>query len=201
MTCRGLIILIRNPEKGKVKTRIAAEAGEDRALGIYLNLLAITRQTALGLDCHRFLYATEHIADETWDSKDFIKRVQREGDLGERMFAAFSDVLTDCQKALIIGSDCPWLKADHLLQAFDALDSHDLVLGPASDGGYYLLGMKHPEASLFQGISWSSENVLQETIHAANQSGLKYFLLQTLSDVDHLDDWRAYEEGLRAQHQ
>lgn len=196
MTDRALIIFIRNPEWGKVKTRIAAEAGEDLALDIYQKLLGITRDTSLGVDCVRYLYATDALADDRWPAGEFVKKIQDEGDLGNRMRSAIREVLTEAGKAVIMGSDCPWLTAGTLGDAFDRLDEYDLVIGPARDGGYYLLGMKALHESLFEGISWSSEKVLEETLMAAEKSGLSCFQLEMLSDVDHLQDWQEYEQSL-----
>jgi hypothetical protein len=118
---------------------------------------------------------------------------QMEGDLGRRMHAAFRRIFSRnlTQKVVIIGTDCPGLDAARIAEAFDALDANDLVLGPAADGGYYLLGMRRLLAWAFEGIPWSTDGVLKATLAAAAANGATAGLLDELRDVDTLADLRA----------
>ena len=150
----ALIVFVKNPVAGKVKTRLAATLGSPQALEIYLKLLAKTRNTVASLACTRYVFYSDTVdeADE-WTSPPFLKRLQQGPDLGIRMYAALREVLNHHPKAALIGSDIPELAGTQLQAAFLALDTHDYVLGPAKDGGYYLIGMKTPSAAVFEGIT------------------------------------------------
>jgi rSAM/selenodomain-associated transferase 2/rSAM/selenodomain-associated transferase 1 len=116
-------------------------------------------------------------------------RPQGGGDLGERMLRAFCEASNDgLERTVIIGADCPAIEASHLREAFDSLQTSDLVLGPAHDGGYYLIGMRRPIGEIFCGISWGTNDVLRSTLAAADRAGLKTSLLETLPDVDRPED-------------
>jgi uncharacterized protein len=186
-----LIIMIRNPEKGKVKTRLAATVGPDEALRIYHILLARTRVAALGVNARRLLFYSDFIDEnDNWFPRLFDKHVQTGSDLGIRMQHAFDTAFTSgAKKAIIIGSDCPTLTGDLLHEAFEELDKHDFVLGPASDGGYYLLGMKKTEPALFQDIAWGTDSVQAATLAKIQALGKTCALLPELTDVDTEEDW------------
>ncbi len=197
----GLIIFIKNPILGKVKTRLAAAIGDREALVIYTELLRLTRMAALAYyakakeDLKIYLYysdaATPH---DDWDNRIFIKKTQLPiADLGGRMKAAFHDVFADgASRAAIIGSDCPRLTVDILDEGFAALRNYDLTLGVAEDGGYYLLGLQKMQAILFDEMQWSTSTVATETLRRAAENDLSTHLLPTLRDVDTITDWRAY---------
>jgi hypothetical protein len=186
----ALIVFVKNPVAGKVKTRLAATLGSPQALEIYLKLLAKTRNTVASLACTRYVFYSDTVdeADE-WTSPPFLKRLQQGPDLGIRMYAALREVLNHHPKAALIGSDIPELAGTQLQAAFLALDTHDYVLGPAKDGGYYLIGMKTPSAAVFEGITWSTSTVLQQTLQHIHNSGKTCYLLPELSDVDTAADW------------
>jgi len=93
---------------------------------------------------------------------------------------------------VIIGSDCPWLSDAEIEQAWNELETHDLVLGPARDGGYWLVGLREPKPAVFDGISWSTETVLEQTLERARGQSLRFLLLRELRDVDTLEDWHAF---------
>jgi rSAM/selenodomain-associated transferase 1 len=192
-TDRALLIFIKNPEKGKVKTRLAKDAGDDRALAIYLELLRHTREIALELDVHRHLFYSSFIdtADD-WPADRFQKKIQEQGDLGSRMKDAFRQAFQSASSVVIIGSDCASLTKEIVEQAFDALQEHDFVIGPAMDGGYYLLGMRSFQASVFDLETWSTEDVFSETIRQMDTLDSSYHCLPTLSDIDYLKDWETY---------
>ena len=181
-----LIIFIKNPVKGKVKTRLAATIGEEKALDIYKILLDHTRKICLDFPGKRLLYYSDQINEnDSWQSTDFEKHIQQGDDLGQRMYQAFDESFKSEQgKICIIGSDCFELNVHHLKQAFEKLDKADLVFGPSKDGGYYLLGMKESHEALFKDISWSTSEVLKQSLNAAEKLGLETVLLPTLSDVD-----------------
>lgn len=188
----GLIIFIKNPVLGKVKTRLAMEVGDVKALAVYNALLNHTRKISLEIDVNRYLFYHESIENDQWSEDDFIKGVQLDGDLGRKMADAFSRVLSSQKKAVIIGSDCPQISSDLIFQAFKSLSVHDLVIGPTFDGGYYLLGMKSLYNNLFSNIKWSTDQVFQRTIERAKLLQISYFVLPKLSDVDYKEDWEKY---------
>ncbi len=189
----ALLIFVKNPIRGKVKTRVAQTAGAERALRIYRALLRHTRQVALQLDACRYVYYHNHLpSTDDWSAPHFVRRVQRGADLGERMLHALAEALQVHQRAVLIGSDCPRLQPRHLQKAFRLLDRHEVVLGPALDGGYYLIGMKQPLPALFSQIEWSTPLVLQHTVTRIEQEGLTHALLEPLPDVDVEEDWDRY---------
>lgn len=193
---RVLLIFIRNPEYGKVKSRLAAALGDDEALQIYLHLLEKTRQMTLECRAERWLFYSDVIQEnDAWEA-DFFRKMQQDQtpDLGRRMQSAFETAFeAGAEKALIIGSDCPDLSAEILEKAFQALDTNDAVLGPASDGGYYLLGLKTMDPALFRDITWSTDTVLQKTLEKLENQSKKYTLLPVLSDIDTERDWQEYQ--------
>jgi rSAM/selenodomain-associated transferase 1 len=193
-----LLIFVRNPVLGKVKTRLASTVGNDEALRIYHLLLEKTRQSALGCQAERWLFYS-HFADasDLWPNEYFHKKVQSPGDLGARMAAAFEQAFGDgATRVAIIGSDCPELDGDLLNRAFDALNEADGVLGPANDGGYYLLGVKKMHPELFLDMPWSTESVGSETLKRMAAKGLSVHFLPELTDVDTEEDWRLYGQKM-----
>jgi rSAM/selenodomain-associated transferase 1 len=189
-----LLLFIRNPQLGKVKTRLARTVGDAEALRIYRFLLERTRAAALGVFAQRLLFYSDFMEEnDGWPEADFVKKLQASGDLGQRMEQAFRTAFEEgAEKAVIIGSDCPELTGEMLQVAFDKLDEADFVLGPTPDGGYYLLGMKNLESSVFQDIEWSTEAVLEMTLEKIRQRKKNFALLSARSDIDTADDWLAY---------
>ncbi|WP_207491410.1 TIGR04282 family arsenosugar biosynthesis glycosyltransferase [Aridibaculum aurantiacum] len=187
---KALIIFVRNTEKGKVKTRIAKDLGDDKTLEVYKYLLQYTADIANTVNCHRFVFYSDyvHISD-LFDDKCFTKFVQEGNDLGERMHNALEKVFSLGHKEVcIIGSDCYQLQPDHIDEAFAELESHDVVVGPTTDGGYYLLGMKQANLRLFQQKDWGTSTVFDDTVADLTQLQLKYKELEQLDDVDTMDD-------------
>ncbi len=187
---KALIIFVRNAELGKVKTRIGSVVGDGAALAIYQLLLNHTMQITADLQLERFVYYADKAEDEDlFDSNIFIKRIQADGDLGDKMESAFTDLFQNgFQQVCIIGSDCMELQSNLIESAFNQLECNDVVIGPAVDGGYYLLGMRNQLRPLFTNISWSSGEVLDQTIKLIKAQQLSYFLLPVLRDVDTIDD-------------
>lgn len=190
---RTTLIFIKNPELGKAKTRLAATVGAERALSIYHQLLAHTRRVVRAVEARRLLYYSRFVdTRDEWSAAEFDKRLQAAGDLGARMQQAFAEAFAEGGgPVLIVGSDCAELSPAIIEEAFRQLETHDIVIGPARDGGYYLLGMRTFTPEVFTDIAWSTAEVLQQTL-ARIPDGYTYFLLPTLSDVDTEADWEAY---------
>lgn len=140
------------------------------------------------LDFNSVLYCDPYSREEVY--QDYFKtynlpiRMQQGNDLGERLLHCLTTFLEDERSAIVIGSDCVELTASLLTEAKEALESSDLVLGPALDGGYYLIGMKKPRQELFVDIPWSTVEVLSRTLSHAQKSGLRTHLLEPLRDID-----------------
>jgi hypothetical protein len=184
------MVFVRNPVLGKVKTRLARTIGDDRALEIYHALVSHTVGVSLSVNCDRAVFFSDHIDnDEFWPKEDFRKEVQQGEDLGVRMMNGFSRAFRwGYKNVAIIGSDCPELSSKIIETAFSELNDHDVVIGPASDGGYYLLGMKKLHPQLFVSKQWSTENVMLDTVLDLKKNNLSYALLETLSDIDEEKD-------------
>jgi len=190
MMKEALIIFAKNPEGGKVKTRLAATIGDQAALEVYQRLLFHTALITANLPFDKFVfYSDTIISNDNWDDLQFKKRTQSGQGLGERMNNAFASIFNKgYSKIVIIGTDCPGLDPTILLNSFTALDLNDIVIGPAEDGGYYLVGMKLHRAELFENIRWSSNVVLAETLRKCDDLQLTHFLLPVLSDIDEEKD-------------
>jgi len=188
----ALIIFVKNPVPGQVKTRLARSIGNQQAADVYTRLLAHTRRVTAGLkEIQCLVYYTDAVdRSDLWEGERYEKRAQQGANLGERMAGAIAETIEiGFNKVVIIGSDCPEIKEEHIRQAYLHLDEVDIVIGPASDGGYYLLGMKMLHQSLFEGIAWSSDEVLKTTLTKLKAQGLSHQLLEVLSDIDELEDY------------
>ena len=190
---KALIIFTKNPEIGKVKTRLAKSVGDESALDIYKFLVHHTKEITKDLKVDKYVYYSENIhKDDIWNPDIFRKKLQSGKDLGERMNNAFSEIFAMGYKmAIIIGSDMFDMETEDLGTAFDTLESHRFVIGPAADGGYYLLGMKEPYPKLFQNKEWSTDTVLNQTLK--DLKDVDYILLKERNDIDHYEDIRNEE--------
>ena len=186
----AILIFVRPPEPGKVKTRLAAVIGAEKALQVYIFLLKHTAGLVSSLGIPLFVfYAGDVVADDMFTGPQVTKLQQGEGDLGERMDAAFTEVFSrGFGQAVIIGSDCYELTSDIILEGVSLLQQTDLVIGPARDGGYYLLGMNQPLKSVFDAIAWSSQTVFRDTMARAARQDCSVSLLPVLTDVDQAAD-------------
>lgn len=194
-----LMIFARNPEKGKVKSRLAKTVGEDNALRVYLELMEHTARTVQALDLDKEVHYTDSITGNDPLNRSYVyKALQVEGGLGERMASAFQDAFSKgYERVVIIGTDCYELSTDILHQAFQALrNDQNAVLGPAADGGYYLLGMTHFIDPLFRDKPWGSSDVLLDSLVDLRERGVQYHLLPTLNDVDEEEDLGALRDLL-----
>ncbi len=183
-----LIIFTRNPELGKGKRRLAATVGDQAAFDIYKFLLAHTRKITRDLDAVKQVWYSEQLhLDDDWDNAVYEKYVQAGEDLGDRMNYAFAKAIKEHSKVIIIGSDLHDLNQRDLEQAFKLLDDHDAVIGPATDGGYYLLGFKNEvPVNLFSNKIWGTDTVLNETLK--DLETLNYATLAPRNDVDYYED-------------
>ena len=191
---QALIIFARNPVRGKVKTRLAATMGDDKALSIYQSLLEHTVQITqqLPYDCYVF-YADGISKNDVWPDDLYLKKNQEGKDLGQRMLHAFDTLFQQgYQKIIIIGTDCFELSSSILLDAFTALDEKEVVIGPSEDGGYYLLGMRQFFPFLFEEKAWSTDSVYSSTVQQLVIQNIRYEILPILNDIDTEDDWKQY---------
>ncbi|MEM9361731.1 MAG: TIGR04282 family arsenosugar biosynthesis glycosyltransferase [Bacteroidota bacterium] len=183
-----LLVFTRNPELGKCKTRLAAKIGDSAALDVYKFLLNHTVEFTKDLNASRFVYYSENIwENDIWDNTRYGKRIQEGENLGKRMENAFAHGFdSGFKKIIIIGSDMFNLAQSDLEEAFSQLDDHDYVIGPAEDGGYYLLGMKAMNPALFQDKAWGTESVLSNTLKDLEKESV--FLLPEKNDIDYYED-------------
>lgn len=188
----ALIILTRNPELGKCKTRLAATIGDTAALEIYKFLLSHTAAIAAPLKADKFVYYSEKLHfDDSWDEAIFHKKVQKGEDLGARMQHAFEEVFDlGYSRVVIIGSDMYDMNTEDLEESFSNLKHADYTIGPATDGGYYLLGMRKPTKKLFRNKTWGTETVLQDTLNDLSQETLK--VLTEKNDIDYAEDLEGF---------
>jgi len=188
-----LLIFTRNPELGKCKTRLATKVGDQNALDIYKFLLAHTVKITEGLNVEKQVHYSVAIREnDNWNNSIFDKKLQQGNDLGERMHNAFTQGFLDGFKnIIIIGSDMYDICQTALENAFAQLEKHDFVLGPATDGGYYLLGMRKPNTMVFQNKEWGTNSVLEQTLIDLKNEKIK--LLEAKNDVDYYEDIKDIE--------
>jgi rSAM/selenodomain-associated transferase 1 len=190
LSSTALVIFVRNPILGQVKTRLAKDIGDERALAIYLQLLEHTLKITRSLSFRKFIYYADEVSDyDLWSVPGYTKRMQSGTNLGERMLNSFKELFEQgFTRIVIIGSDCLQLQAENLQEAVTLLESNTAVIGPASDGGYYLLGLTKLYPELFVNKPWSTDQVLTKTIDDFNNQGISYALLEELSDIDDITD-------------
>ncbi|MFT6961272.1 MAG: rSAM/selenodomain-associated transferase 1 [Flammeovirgaceae bacterium] len=195
-----LMVFVKNPELGKAKTRLAKTVGDKKALDIYLQLLRYTKSTLDKIPQDKQVHYSSFVdSNDFWKEGDYQKALQNQSkDLGEKMLNAFQENFKHgYEKVIIIGSDCPEIAKETIQEAFKKLDTHDVVFGPAEDGGYYLLGMREMIPELFGNKKWSSDSVIADSIRDCKNKNLSYGLLATFSDVDLEEDWRKFEDKLK----
>jgi len=191
-----LIVFVKNPELGKCKTRLAATVGNEKALTFYKNMLKHTKDVVADANAHKYIFYSSFI--DTYDlwpeNESFSKHLQSEGDLGDKMFKAFEQGFADCyQNICIIGSDCYALDAQMINKAFETLQRNKAVIGPSTDGGYYLLGMSQLIPEVFQNKQWSTETVTADTEADLKQLNYSYKKLPALTDIDNEDDLKTID--------
>ncbi len=183
-----LLVFTRNPELGKCKTRLAAKVGDESALDIYKFLLNHTVAITQNVNAAKQVWYSEEIwMNDIWDNAVYDKRLQQGTDLGVRMANAFqAGFASGFERVIVIGSDMYDLSEDDLEKAFTILKVKDFVIGPAEDGGYYLLGMKAFNAEVFKNKTWGTSSVLQNTLNDLKNENIK--LLEARNDVDVYED-------------
>jgi len=190
----ALIIFTRNPELGKCKTRLAKVIGDEAALEIYKYLLNHTAEISKNIKADKFVFYSDDIKKEDlWNKDIFRKKLQYGTDLGARMENAFTELFQlNYEKVIIIGSDLLDLNTKHVDDAFQLLETNELVIGPAKDGGYYLLGMKTLHLNVFKNKAWGTSTVFKETIKDVQNSN--YALMTELNDIDTFEDIKPYQQ-------
>jgi uncharacterized protein len=196
-----LLIFARYPAPGQVKTRLIPALGADGAASLYRQMVEHTLQQARALGQIRpisieiWFTGGSQASMQDWLGQDLIYELQPLGDLGDRLSYAFQATFNKGNtSAVIIGTDCPELNPAILAQAFSALHYNELILGPAKDGGYYLIGLQKLIPELFRGISWSTPAVFQQTDNIAGILNLTRAYLRPLSDIDVPQDLAIWEQ-------
>ncbi len=194
-----ILVFAKAPEEGKVKTRLASSIGDKAALSFHEQMLERTLETV----CKYKLASVElHVSGNTDHSLiqslaiqyDIIVRAQYGSDLGERMYYALEQSLLGCRYCVLIGTDCPAMNVDYLANAFTALiRGQDVVLGPAEDGGYVLIGVRQASRDWFNDIAWGSRHVLEQSRQKILANGAQLEELQTLWDVDQITDFQRWQ--------
>lgn len=183
MTKRAIIIFQKFPELGKVKTRLAKTIGNENALKIYKHLVNHTHQVIKNVAADKFVFFADKVVAEGYEHCQVD--LQEGDELGDRMKIAFEKVFSKgYQQVVIIGTDCNDLSIEIVDVAFDVLDKKDAVIGPALDGGYYLLGLSKMISAIFENKNWSTETVCSATEKDFVDNGFSYELITPLSDID-----------------
>ncbi len=193
----ALIVFVKNIGFEPVKSRIGHEVGSHMADAIYGELLAATRRLCAGLSHDIHVYYSHHIDhNDDWTGVTKERQLQdQSADLGQRMKSAFEKLLPHYDKVAIIGSDCPYLTPAMMDEAFAALDKVDVVFGPSNDGGYYLLGLKKMLPFLFEGIAWSTDQVLAQSLDKLGSTGSSFAKLDYLEDIDTYAAYERWKHG------
>jgi rSAM/selenodomain-associated transferase 1 len=190
-----LLVFLKAPRPGTVKTRLAATLGAAEACAAYQRLVGTLLRQLVALENVDLCFTPDDVGSEImpWAKPTWRLKPQGNGDLGCRLDRAFRRAFDEgAERVVIIGSDCPEVDASDIQAAWTALLSHDVVLGPATDGGYWLIGLRAPQRELFVDIPWSTDKVLRETQKRCGVAGLTTRLLRELSDVDTEADWRRF---------
>jgi uncharacterized protein len=197
-----LIVFVKEPKPGTVKTRLVPALGAEHAALLYRALAdeEVLRTTPRPGEYDRIFFFTPAGAQpalQRWFPREFLLP-QSGDDLGARMAHAFDTAFRrGARRAAIVGSDVPWVSRELVQEALLSLDDHEVVVGPARDGGYYLLALDRPRPGLFDGIAWSTPSVLSATAQRAGMLGLRLHVLEPLSDIDTLEDVRREWRSLR----
>ena len=189
---QALAIFARLPVSGKVKTRLAATVGESRALDIYTYLLDHTITIALSTKASVYIFFEGGLPPASTWHPGITYLPQPTGNLTVKLNHAISFLSESYKHIVIMGSDCPEITTAEIDECFYLLISNDFVLGPASDGGFYLLGSNQHHHDLLNDIQWSTSMVLDQLLRNIKREGHSYALLKTLADIDTEEDWNAY---------
>jgi len=197
MSGRQLIVLLKAPRPGAVKTRLAQTLGAEAACAAYRQLVGRLLEQIDGIGGVQLRFAPDDAEDEIrpYLRPGWSTAAQGGGDLGERLARTFQDAFAaGARRVVVIGADCPEVASQDIEAAWGALARCDLVLGPAADGGYWLMGLRVMKRRLFEGIAWSTPGVLEQTLDRARAAGLTFELLRELHVVDTAADWQRFLE-------
>lgn len=186
----ALIIFLKYPELGRSKTRLAKDVGNANALKVYIEILELTHMISKQLYFDKYLFYDKVSANKMpWGDDIYQTAYQIESDLGGRMHNAFEQLFSKgYERLVIIGSDCYELTQDIIEQAFELLNINDAVIGPAKDGGYYLLGLRKMIPQLFTDVAWSTDKVFSTTVKTLKNLEFSYSTTEVLSDIDTIED-------------
>ncbi len=196
-----IILFVKYPEKGKVKTRLSARIGDETTLNLYRCFVSDLIGTLVN-SRYTFKIAFSPPDSEeqiiSWLGSEHTYTPQMGGDLGQRMENAFRETFSEgFNEVLVIGTDIPDISPSLIDKAFEALENSDAVIGPCFDGGYYLIGftVKNFLSDIFRGITWSTEEVIRETLDVFLKNGYTVHVLPKLRDIDRIEDLRAFYRG------
>lgn len=193
-----LVILLKAPRAGLVKTRLAATIGPQEAAAAYRTLAECVFSNLRDWPGVELRHTPDDAGSElhVWQRPGWSLVPQGSGDLGDRLARAFAEhFLRGTRKVAILGADCPEVSHLDIMAAMAALENDDVVLGPATDGGYWLVGLRAPNPQLFRRIAWGTGQVYAQTEAIAAHAGLRLARLRTLSDVDTEEDWRHWRRS------
>ena len=191
------VLFVKAPREGTVKTRLAANVGPAKACTIYQSLVEIACRALAPFDHVEIRFTPDESGDEIqhWLRKNWQAKPQGEGNLGEKLQRAFTEGFQNgFDKVVIIGSDCPANTTQDISDAFTALDGTQIVFGPATDGGYWLIGLNQNYPALFDNVRWSTEQTLSDTISNVKKLDLKTSQLRLHSDIDTIEDWENWNQ-------
>ena len=191
-----LIIFLKAPRVGTVKTRLAMTLGADAACAAYRCLVTRLLNQLDGLENVQLRFTPDEAEEEIrlWRRARWTLAPQGPGDLGTRLDTAFREAFAaGWQRVAIIGSDCPYVLRNDVQEAWAALEKNEVVVGPAVDGGYWLIGLRAARPALFQNISWSTPRVLEETLQRSRTAGWSVIRLRELMDIDTAEEWAKFQ--------
>ena len=192
------LLFLRAPRIGTVKTRLARDLGDQPALAAYRHLLDHLHRALRNVSRIQLCVTPDDASAEVepWRHPGWTVAPQGPGDLGARLARAIQSHLDGgAPSVVIIGSDCPQVQPSDLEEAHRQLRDHDVVLGPATDGGYWLIGVRRFLPALFESMPWGTDVVLAETLRRAHHAGRTVAILRTLSDIDTAEDWARWHAG------
>lgn len=200
-----IVVFLKPPTPGLVKTRIAVDLDPEAAAAIYRVLLEHTLKVVAeaaaeaegAVEVELRVSPDTAVAELGWAMRPGWRLVgQGDGDLGARLQRATAEALAQgARQVVVVGSDCPGLEAEDFAVATRALTEHAVVVGPAEDGGYWLIGVRAPQPQLFENIPWSTARVLPMTRERLQAAGLSWLELRKRRDIDTLEDWRAWQRN------
>ena len=199
-----LAVFVKDPRPGTVKLRLAGALGAEAAAAVYRVMAeGVVRRTAPRSDEYDRVIVFDppdarRSVEEWLGVEAAVLMPQSPGDIGVRMERAFEDLFArGARRVAVTGTDVPALEREDVRAALESLDEHDVAIGPATDGGYYLIALKRPQPELFRGIAWSGPDVLTRTLERAATGNLDVRVLRTMGDVDTVEDLAAEWERVR----